>query len=101
MNGAPPHKQGQQKRTSAEGPIVAFVMGQLACALFAIPTAAMLWSATNRVVALWGPSGAFVGAPGFWLMLGFFACVSVFLPKIFPSLLGKVWHLIVRLNQWF
>lgn len=78
-----------------------FLMGQLAAAIFAIPTAALLWFATNKQLALWEPSGAFVGATGFWLIIGFFAFVSVFLPKLFPSLLGKIWHGFIKLEQWF
>lgn len=90
-----------QRNERTEGPIIGFLMGQLAAAFFAVPTAALLWFATNKHLALWGPSGAFIGSTGFWLVLSFFAFVSVFLPKLFPSLLGKAWHGLIRLEQWF
>ena len=86
---------------ASEGPMTGFLMGQLAALFFALPSAAILWFATNKHLALWGPTGALMGATGFWLVLGFFAFVSIFLPKLFPSLLGKVWHALIRLEQWF
>jgi hypothetical protein len=90
-----------QRYKRNEGLIIGFLMGQLASAFFAIPTAALLWLTTNKHLAIWGPSGAFIGSTGFWLVLGFFAFVSVFLPNLFPSLLGKVWHGLIRFEQWF
>ena len=90
-----------QRNERNEGPIIGFLMGQLAAAFFAIPTAALLWFATNKHLAIWGPSHSFIGSSGFWLVLGFFAFVSLFLPNLFPSLLGKVWHGLIRFEQWF
>ncbi len=89
------------RHSSSESPVTRFVMGQLAAAFFAIPTAALLWFATNKHLAIWGPTDAFIGSKGFWLVLAVFAVVSVFLPRLFPSLLGKVWHGIIRMEQWF
>ncbi|BBB26032.1 hypothetical protein [Amphritea japonica] len=90
-----------QRNEKPEGPLISFLMGQLAAALFAVPTAALLWFATNKQLALWGPGGAFIGATGFWLILACFAFVSLFIPRFFPSLLGKVWNGIIRIEQWF
>ncbi len=90
-----------QRSEQSEGPLTGFLMGQLAAVLFAVPTAAIVWFATNKELALWGPGGAFIGAKGFWLILACFAFVSLFLPRLFPSLLGKVWHGIIRFEQWF
>ena len=76
-------------------------MGQLAAAFFAVPTAVILWFATNKYLAIWGPFGAFIGSSGFWFIVLFFAITSLFLPRLFPSLLGKVWHGLIRFEQWF
>ncbi|MEJ2756305.1 MAG: hypothetical protein P8104_10870 [Gammaproteobacteria bacterium] len=76
-------------------------MGQLAAAFFAVPTAAILWFATNKHLAMWRPSGAFIDSTGFWLIVLFFAIISLFLPRLFPSLLGKVWRGLIRFEQWF
>lgn len=75
-------------------------MGQLAAAFFAVPTAALLWLATNKHLAIWGPAGAFIGSSGFWLILGLFALMSVFRPDLFPHLLGKVWRGLVKCENW-
>jgi len=69
--------------------------------LFAVPTAALLWFATNKRLAVWGPKGAFFGTNGFWVVLGFFAFVSFFFPKLFPSLLGKIWRGFIKFENWF
>lgn len=89
-----------QRNDRSEGPLTGFLMGQLAAAFFAVPTAALLWFATNKYLAIWG-AGAFIGSTGFWLIIALFACVSIFLPRLFPDLLGKVWHGIIRFEQWF
>ncbi|MGY8870148.1 MAG: hypothetical protein ACKVJE_06870 [Pseudomonadales bacterium] len=90
-----------QRNDRSEGQITGFLMGQLAAVFFAVPTAALLWFATNKYLAIWGPSGAFIGSTGFWLIIALFAFVSVFSPRFFPALLGKVWHGIIRFEQWF
>lgn len=85
----------------SEGPITGFLMGQLAAIFFSLPTAAFLWLATNKYLAVWGASGAFIGSKGFWLILGCFAFISVFMPRLFPSLMGKIWHGIISLERLF
>ncbi|WP_419536494.1 hypothetical protein [Endozoicomonas sp.] len=67
---------------------------------FAVPTAALLWFATNKHLAIWGTGDSFIGSQGFWLIIGCFAFVSLFLPKLFPELLGKVWRGIIKGEQW-
>ena len=41
-----------QRNERSEGPIIGFCMGQLAATFFAIPTAALLWFATNKHLAI-------------------------------------------------
>ncbi len=87
-----------RQNKNAEGPLKVFFMGQLAAAFFAIPTAALLWFATNQQLAL---SGIFIGLNGFWLIIAIFAFISIFIPRLFPSILGKVWHGLIKIEQWF
>lgn len=93
-------KHRLRKKVKREGPVVAFLMGQFAAICFAIPTAALLWFATNKHLAIWGTSDTFIGAAGFWLILGVFAVVSLFLPRLFPGFLGKVWRLLISAEKW-
>ena len=94
-------KTTKSTRTNNNNVVFEFIAGQIAAAFFAVPTAALVWLATNRELAFWGQPGAFLGAKAFWLILGFFASVSIFLPNLFPSLLGKVWHGLIKWFQWF
>ncbi|WP_417696706.1 hypothetical protein [Psychromonas sp.] len=65
------------------------MLGQFASMLFALPTTALLWLATNKYLTFWAPENAFIGSIGFWAILGLFAFISLFYPRLFPSLLGK------------
>ena len=91
----------KKQRGKQEGPIMSFIIGQFAALLFATPTAILLWVSTNKYLAIWGPSNAFIGTTGFWSIIGFFAFVSTFLPRLFPSLLGKVWHGLIKAERWW
>lgn len=90
-----------QRNQPQEGPVLEFLMGQFAAACFALPTSALLWFTTNKHLAIWGPADAFIGSNGFWLVLGVFGFVSVFMPALFPALLGKVWRGIIQWERWF
>ncbi len=97
-NNDPQAQKNAPGKMRSEGPIIAPLMGPLATALFATPTAALLWLATNKHL---GPSGAFLGTTGFWLVLGGFALVALLIPRLFPSLLGKLWHGLIKFEHWF
>ncbi len=94
------NKSNKLKR-NREGPLQSFIMGQLAAAIFSVPTAGLLWLLTNKHLAIWAAGDVFWGAKGFWIVVGVFAFVSVFFPRLFPSLLGFVWRSIIRVEQWF
>ncbi|MBO2627979.1 hypothetical protein I6M59_06530 [Shewanella algae] len=79
------------------GWLVGLLMGQLAALVFAVPTAVLLWLATNKHLALWSNGQAFIGSQGWWLTLAVFALTALLLPRLFPSLLRKVWQLLI----WF
>jgi len=77
-----------------------FLLGQFASMIFAIPTSALIWLATNKFLAIWGPENAFIGGLGFWLILGLFAFTSLFYPRLFPELLGKAWNGMMKFANW-
>lgn len=85
----------------SDSPVVAFFMGQLAAAFFAVPTAALLWFATNKYLVILWSSDVFFGSTGFWSIVVVFAVVSLFLPRLFPAFLGKVWQSLIHIERWF
>ena len=87
-------------RNETGGPIQARLIGVIASLFFSLPTSALLWLATNKQLALWA-DGTFIGARGFWLVLGIFTLIALILPNLFPTLLGKVWRAIIKLELWF
>ncbi|MEL4482811.1 hypothetical protein AAEH76_04375 [Shewanella algae] len=97
-------KHSSRNRNSGKGSSTArskthsgWLVGQLAALVFAVPTAALLWLATNKHLALWSNGQAFIGSLGWWLTLAVFALTALLLPRLFPSLQGKVWQLLI----WF
>lgn len=90
-----------RRRNKQEGPVTRFLMGQLAALFFSVPTAVFLWLFTNRELALWGNGNLFLNTLGFWMIVGFFVLISAIFPKLFPSILSKIWRGIIRFDQWF
>ncbi|QSX38276.1 hypothetical protein [Shewanella sedimentimangrovi] len=80
-----------QRKPKQPSSWVDFLLGQFAAAVFAVPTALLLWFFVAESV----------GWVGFWLILGCFAFVSVFFPKAFPDLLGKIWEAFFELKRWY
>ena len=87
-------------RIETGGPLQARLIGVIASLYISLPTSALLWLATNEQLALWA-DGTFIGARGFWLVLGIFTLIALILPNLFPTLLGKVWRAIIKLELWF
>jgi len=92
-------RRGSSKKTA--NPIAERVIGLIVSLVFAVPTAILIWFATNKNLALLGSSNTLLGSDGFWLILGVFALVAVILPNFFPSLLGKIWHTFIKIENWF
>lgn len=82
------------------GPLKARLIGVIASLFFSVPTSGLIWFATNKNLALWA-DGAFIGANGFWMVLGFFTLIALIFPHLFPDLLGKVWRAIIKFELWF
>ncbi|QSX41829.1 hypothetical protein [Shewanella cyperi] len=91
--------QRRQRKPKQPSTWVDFLLGQFAAAVFAVPTALVLWLLVAKSVSGIGPSDTLIGWGGFWLILGCFAFVSVFFPKAFPDLLGKIWEALFDLKR--
>ncbi len=92
-------RRNRRIKESKEGPIKAWFMGLLAAMVFAFPTAILIWLLTNRKLALYGPSNAYINGTGFWLIIGFFAFTATFFPRLYPSILGKIWRFIINYER--
>lgn len=90
-----------RRRLKEEGPIKSRIMGFLASMCFAIPTAAIVWLSTNKNLALWGSPDAFISTNVFWAILGGFALIALIFPNIFPSMLGRIWRWLIKIESWF
>ena len=84
---------------NADGPKRSRGMGFLAAMLFAVPTAAVIWFAASKSLALWTDLQPSLG--GFLILQGGFALVALFLPELFPTLFGKVWQALIKFSRWF
>ena len=78
------------------------VGSRLMAALFSlfvsIPTAALIWLWVNRELAFWG---GFVGSRYLLVSVVLFALIAFAAPRLFPTLLGKIWHGMFRVNRWW
>lgn len=91
--------RSKQTKLKSAGPKRSRSMEFLAAMLFAVPTAAVIWFAASKSLALWTdrqPSGG-----GFLIILSSFVLVALFLPGLFPSLFGKVWQALIKFSKWF
>lgn len=73
------------------------LMSLLASLFFSIPTAFLIWLAINREIAF---LGGFVSATYLWAMIAGFALVALLSPALFPSLMGAIWHGMLRIYKW-
>ncbi len=74
-------------------------MNLFAAMIFGIPTALILVLLANRELALWGAMDTYIGSSGFWSIILFFAITATLLPKLFPSMLGKLWRFIIYFER--
>ena len=89
----------RQTKETQEGPIKTWLGSMFASMIFGVPTAILLVFLTNRELALWGPKGAYIGAMGFWSLILFFAITATVFPRLYPSMLGKIWRFIIQYER--
>lgn len=73
-----------------------FLMTQLANAIFYVPTALVLWYCLNLISAFLDLDFLLIGINGLFAIMAILALISLCLPKLFPSIISKVWRLIVE-----
>ena len=86
---------------NTEGPIQARVMGLLASLFFSVPTTIIVWIAINKEIAFWVSSKEILGSNLFLTVLAIFVVVALVFPKLFPSMLGKMWLGLIKYEKWF
>src|SRR5690606_25159971 len=62
------------------------------------PTAALIWLWVNRELAFWG---GFVSSSYLLVSVVIFALIAFAAPRLFPSLLGRIWHGMISVNRSF
>lgn len=72
----------------------------LAAMCFALPTAGLLWFMSNKQLALFSSGDSFLGSPILWAIVIIFAVLALIYKDLFPSLIGKVWQLMIKLVPW-
>lgn len=91
-----------KKNKQQESAIKVWCMSFLAAMIFAFPTAVLIWFLGNYELAFWGTENAFIGSKGFFFIVLLFAITAIILPKLFPTILGKIWKMIVYyLKYWW
>jgi hypothetical protein len=83
------------RKPSAENFIVGRLMGVFASLFFSVPTAFLIWLQANQVAALhfsyFFSSNYLVG------MIVAFSLFALIFPTVFPSVLGFIWHGLIKL----
>src|SRR5690606_3238478 len=74
------------------------LMAALFSLFVSVPTAALIWLWVNRELASWG---GFVSSSYLLVAAAVFALVACVVPRLCPSLLGRIWHGMIRVNRWF
>lgn len=75
------------------------LIGLFASLLFSVPTAAFVWLGINKQLAYFD-AGFFSSFYLVVCILGF-ALIALLLPQFFPSILGRVWRAIVKVERWW
>lgn len=74
------------------------LMAALFSLFVSVPTAALIWLWVNRELAFWG---GFVSSSYLLVSVVIFALIAFAAPRLFPRLLGRIWHGMISVNRWF
>lgn len=75
------------------------LMAALFSLFVSVPTAAFIWLWVNRELAFWGRG--FIGSSYLLTSVLLFALVAFVVPRLFPSLLGRIWHGMLAVTRWW
>ncbi len=74
------------------------LLSMLASLVFSVPTAALIWLGVNKELAYWG---GFLDSRYLLVTVVAFALAALLFPLLFPSLLGAIWRLVLKVQQWW
>lgn len=86
------------KDTTSQETLGSRLMAMLFSLFVSVPTAALIWLWVNRELAFWG---GFVGSRYLLLSVVVFAVIAFIAPRLFPALLGRIWHGMLSVNRWW
>ena len=72
------------------------LIGLCASLFFSVPTAALLWLSINRQLTY--VDGGFLNSNYLLGCISIFALISFVLPQLFPSVLGWVWRMMLKIG---
>ena len=75
------------------------LMAVLSSLLFSVPTAALIWLGVNKHLALFW--NGFIGSGYLISCIVLFALIAFIAPRLFPSLLGKIWQGMLSVQRWW
>lgn len=73
------------------------LLGLLASLMFSVPTAIILWFMVNQELFVWG---GFLGSGYLLGCIAVFAVLALMFPRLFPSIMGTLWQLMLKLAPW-
>ena len=75
------------------------LIGLFASLFFSVPTAAFVWLGINKQLAYF--DAGFFSSTYLVACILVFAVIALLLPQLFPSILGRVWRGILKIERWW
>ncbi|RTE64408.1 hypothetical protein EH243_17460 [Amphritea opalescens] len=87
-------------RNSNQGGFLASrLIGLFASLFFSVPTAALIWFGVNKQLSYF--DAGFFSSSYLIACIIIFAVLALLLPRLFPSILGGIWHGILKVERWW
>ena len=86
------------KKRLDEGFFEARLFGLFASLIFSVPTAFIIWMWTNIEIFHFG---GFVGSNYLVASIVVFSVIALLFPKLFPSMLGSIWNVMVKVAHFW
>ena len=86
------------KSRSGEGFLEARIFGLFASLIFSVPTAFIIWMLANVELVSFG---GFIDSNYLVASIIVFSIIALLFPRLFPSILGAIWHAIVKVARFW
>jgi hypothetical protein len=99
MRKPPPHSRLKNRYSLGER-----CTAVVASLFFTVPTAVFVWLIINLwfgVIGSWYFSDTVLGYEWILIAVGIFSCFAFAYPRLYPDVLGALWHGIARFFRWW